>query len=227
MRYKRKNPKLEHAGLLRRAGFTLIELLTVIMIIMLLVGILAPSISRLIKTSRSAITVGRISALVTGLTAYYGDNNSVFPGQDNWGDLGNSATGSQRLAYAMFTVKGGDWNDNDNDDFPKTAYVNYEDGFLDDDISNKDNTISDGARPAGAICYYPSQPGITGTGQYKYSHNSAYMDADADAAKFNTFITDKRFEADEPFEPFKPGMFLLIAPGPDEEYFTHDDIKNW
>ncbi len=199
-------------------AFTLIELLTVIAIIAILAGMLTPTVTRIIKSARSATTRARIGALSNGLLQYYQDNNNIYPGQTDLGTL----TGSQRLAYAMFTVKGGAYTNAD--DFPKSSYVNYEDGFLDNGsplrYSGQPNTILDGYKPPSAICYYPSRIGQTGLGQYVYGDNSVYTGSDQ--GTFNTFITHGALGG-----PAKDQSFLLIAPGPDGDYFTQDDIKNW
>lgn len=63
----------------RRHGFTLVELLVVIGIIVILIGILVPVISRVQIAAQGSETRQRIANLVSALQAYYNDF-SAYPG---------------------------------------------------------------------------------------------------------------------------------------------------
>lgn len=60
-------------------GFTLIELMIVVAIIGVLAAIAVPKFADLINKSREGATRGNLSAIRSALTAYYGDNEAIFP----------------------------------------------------------------------------------------------------------------------------------------------------
>ncbi|MDA0577365.1 MAG: type II secretion system protein [Verrucomicrobia bacterium] len=62
------------------AAFTLIELLTVIAIIAILVALLAPAVTRLLRQSVRTRTAGQVLAIANAMSTYR-TANSVWPGQ--------------------------------------------------------------------------------------------------------------------------------------------------
>ena len=194
-----------------RGGFTLVELLVVITIIMLLAGILVPAVSNILASAHAAKATERIASLGNGLSTYV-THYSLYPGQDNIGALGSGGiTGSKRLAWAMFTPRGGTIAA----DFPSNGYVDYKADWLLDN-----GALSDGFVKEKAICYYPSIPGQSGMDRYDFDHNSDLTGGSK--SEFEDFIKDERFDG-----PVNEKTYLLIAPGEDGEYFTDDDKTNW
>ena len=61
----------------RAGAFTLIELLTVIVIVALLVGILAPSLVRIPELARITVCGSNMRQLSTGVTAYRAENDDL------------------------------------------------------------------------------------------------------------------------------------------------------
>ncbi|RLD17359.1 MAG: hypothetical protein DRI36_04055 [Caldiserica bacterium] len=70
---------------MKRKGFTLIELMMVIAIIGFIAAIAIPKFSDMIRRAKEAATKGRLGAMRSALTIYYGDNEGIFP--QNLGDL--------------------------------------------------------------------------------------------------------------------------------------------
>ena len=60
-------------------GFTLVELLVVVAIVIVLIGILLPSLSRATELTRRAACQGNIRAIAAGLVAYALDNDDAVP----------------------------------------------------------------------------------------------------------------------------------------------------
>ncbi len=185
----------------RRAsrGFTLIELLTVIVIIVLLVAILFPAISAVTRTAYDSRTQARIHELAAGAIAYKNDCG-FYPGQASASNIGVDYTGTQILAWCLFTdvliddggvsypnrfTLGDDTIRYDGQNrnlrynaqpVPKPKYAPVKEG----DIATYDGvptTISDryGADKALPILYYPSRLGDTTLGQYIVADNWAYQ----------------------------------------------------
>lgn len=68
----------------KRKAFTLLELICVIAIIVLLVGLLMPSLSKVRKISTRAICSTNMKSLGTISTIYLDDFNDRFPNSENW-----------------------------------------------------------------------------------------------------------------------------------------------
>jgi prepilin-type N-terminal cleavage/methylation domain-containing protein len=215
----------------RRAAFTLVELLVVIAVIGILLGILIPALTNAIAIMSATKAEARVEAVAQGVHQFHAEWG-YFPGQnpnDTWGSITES-NGSAFLGEVLF-VEG-----NDPDTFPSEKYVGYEEGLVarTDDWGREDYaqyTLLDGMKDTKAICYYPSIPGRAGLEQYDVGHNTDYTPDDQDG--FRALIRDPRFDdnpqadPDSDDQPYKPGEFILVAPGKDRDYFTSDDITNW
>jgi len=188
----------------------------------MLLSIIIPAIRTVARLSEQAETGAYISALSTGTHLYKNEHN-YFPGAtgSDRDDLDNAATtgktGSQLLAQALFT---------DSTNFPTTtAYCDFKPGYL-AEIATKSDTLSEQTKDPLAICYFPADAAVgpdgSVAGQFDVAHNQAYITGNGNTADFITHITDTRVN-----RPFNSGTFLLIAPGPDQEYFTIDDVQNF
>jgi prepilin-type N-terminal cleavage/methylation domain-containing protein len=84
-------------------GFTLLELLVVLSIIVILVGILYPSVNSAILSARASQVRNRVAELSDGCL-FYRDENGYYPGQglSNPAEFNHGTTGSQLLAEALF-----------------------------------------------------------------------------------------------------------------------------
>lgn len=60
-------------------GFTIVELLIIVTVLCILVAIVIPKFSDLVRKSREASTKGRLAALRSSLSIYYGDNDAKYP----------------------------------------------------------------------------------------------------------------------------------------------------
>ena len=210
-----------------RRAFTLVELLVVIVIIMLLIGILVPSIASVLRLGATAQTLARIQNIESGVLTYHQENSNLFPGQHYIGVLNNrSYTGSQWLARAMFSKPGAalpadGWA-------PESGYATYQQGMLDIKpplkTGRKYSVLDTFARPK-AICYYVARRGLSGLNQFNYDDNSVYTGDRLSA--FRDFVKDHRWSTDDITDPFKSGEFLLISAGEDAEYFSGDDPRNF
>jgi type II secretory pathway pseudopilin PulG len=161
----------------------------------------------------------------------------------------NEIYGSQLLARAMFSPKGKThqqvetaWN-NDTNTWPVGAYVAYNDErILENADPTADPNVMDGFPRPKTVHYYPSKVAKGGTpaiAQYNASHGLSRDGEDdvpaADQTRFLQWI--KRdvpqdrwhldpYNNDQSALPVNDGTYILVAPGPDRVYFTHDDVTN-
>lgn len=78
-------------------AFTLIELLVVISIIVLLIGILLPSLSRSRTLAKRTVTLGHLRGIGTAMAAYQNSNNDLYP----------ALIDREEKAFLGFSVLGG------------------------------------------------------------------------------------------------------------------------
>jgi len=127
-----------------RNAFTLIELLTVVTIIVLLIGIIAPSIGTGLKLAKKATAAAYLNSVAAAALQYHTDNDSLYPGQDRTSEIDSTdagkLSGSQMLAACLLdgldadTISGGDplvrqtngtYTASSNDDDVKSNYLEY------------------------------------------------------------------------------------------------------
>jgi len=220
-------------------GFTLVELLVVIGIIVLLAGILIPSVSLAFRLADEARAKSRLAELANGCEAYYHDYN-YYPGQAYPTMLGTN-TGSQVLAACLFRDL--DIIDPDDTANPKRPlYITHPDDprcfpvskyaplKTDDLISAgtptlKANSISDQTSEPMAILYYPARLGQAPQNQFVEGDNSAYGTGTwytygdtGGGTPFQKYIKDRRFDGDISTRPYGQDKFIMITAGLDRVY---------
>ena len=205
---------------IRRAGangaFTLVELMVVIAIILLLAGILVPTVSSALAMGHKAACKARIGELDDGCRQYK-MAQKYFPGQRTADWAGGSLNGAQVLAKAMFT-KNGDW--------PTSNYASYKakDLLTTGDGTGYADTIEDRfPRDKRPYLYYPSRVDASGVSQYLVADNLAITGT---WSNFGTFVTDSGFGTSI---ARNSGEFLIIGAGVDREFVTSDtdNLVNW
>ncbi|HNX27131.1 MAG TPA: prepilin-type N-terminal cleavage/methylation domain-containing protein [Phycisphaerae bacterium] len=230
-----------------KRGFTLIELLVVISIIVLLVGIIGPSISSIRNLSFKAKSTAAIQELAAGAMQYKSEYN-YYPLQPSIPDSGtynsqaSAAFGKLMLGYT--TVMSGSTFKfrSDSSTYERTPLVpESTDRFvLNTSTTIKTNRKTDTTvsvllyTPLDqwkkgdemAILYYPSTIGNDGTALsdvFAVSCNDTYT-ASTSLTNFSSKLQDTKFGTTK---IVNSDSFLLIAPGIDGEYFTDDDVKNF
>jgi len=235
---------------LLRTAFTLIELLTVIVIIILLTGILLPTIVKAKQLAYIATTKAYITQLETGALRYQ-QENQYFPGQDGVNAVGY--TGSQILISELMGIErtgtGGGFVTTTP---PTSPYVEYkEDRVIHTAVDTPENphdyplcTPVDlfPTSDAYALLYYPSvlgNDGRVGTalstgnnqGAFRFADNEEYTDT---LSAFRVIIWDKRFgvsdaDADEPDaneaidKAYNADTFLIFGKGINDR----DEAYSW
>ena len=124
---------------MKKKGFTIIELLTVIAIIALLIGILAPSISKARLIATNLKQKAQLRNIGIGVELWHNEQGNEYPDSVTLGTT-NFTTGAHHLAEAMFGRDGYGFDslstwDAEDDAVTGTAYVlppdNRESTYLD------------------------------------------------------------------------------------------------
>jgi prepilin-type N-terminal cleavage/methylation domain-containing protein len=232
------------SGPAARRAFSLIELLVVISIIMLLAGIIVPSLSKAIRLGYVAKSRARVSELNDAALQFRSDRG-YFPGQGD-GDstlLENQhVTGSQLLSIA-FWGRETYWEDDTsgNDGLywdatkeeivgdPVDNYLGYKQEYVvPDDYTDKEWQQSDAFSDPKPIAYWPSNPGgnakMNSAAAWDDSSNPAFTFEDSeedcspggDDEDWRKMIYNDKFE-----KAYNADTFILLAPGLDREYFKN------
>lgn len=239
----------------QRTAFTLVELLVVIGIIVLLVGILIPTMDSVLRVARAAESRARLTGLADACEHFARDHGGFYPGQIHTGELtgstGGQFTGSQILAAELFNP------DVDPDDAstytsgniegaitaPDTTYApcQLSDEPRDSDLFNPDdiaragdygdapNSISDrfGRKPM-AVLYFPSRR-TGGLTQYRVGDNTEYLTDTTDPNNLRDGDAAWEGYIEDPRKsgmPYNDGRFILVGAGGDRQYGTKDDLTN-
>ncbi len=230
----------------RRRAFSLIELLVVISIIILLAGIIVPSLSKAVRLGYVAKSRARLSELSDAALQFRSDRG-FFPGQGDDAVLleNQNVTGSQLLSLAFWGREtyweddgSGDdgmyWNDSSKeiDGEPVENYLGYKEEYVvGEDYTDKDWQQSDLFSDPQPIAYWPSNPGgdakMNSSAAWNDSSNPAFTFKDSeedcspggDEEDWRKVICNTKFE-----KAYNADTFILLAPGLDREYFK--DIKD-
>jgi prepilin-type N-terminal cleavage/methylation domain-containing protein len=222
----------------KRYGFSLVELLVVVGILALLVGIILPSLTAARDAGGALETEARMNLLARAADQYRSIHN-YYPGVryrdgDSYDYSGQAAwarTGSQVLALSIFSPE------DDPGDFPgNSRYCSqYEDDLFWPEEQWDDPwpryTLKSGPRKAGPICYYPANPRAADQEMSKQFPNDIFRlnrgYTGGTAKNLYEIVTG---DDSDPGDEAAPGpinnRFILLAPGPDREFFTPDDIVN-
>ncbi|MFP4052374.1 MAG: type II secretion system protein [Phycisphaerae bacterium] len=210
-------------------GFTLVELLVVIVIILMLMGILVPTVRSVMETITVTEARTRLKTLDQSIQLWGKQNAGYFPGQilASQSDNPLEVTGSHLAAEALFTAVIEE-DGKEKKVFPSTtAYAEFESGqLMDYEIDGKktEDVLSDGYSDAMPILYYPARTDMLGKAeQYQEDDNAALLVHSGDEANTGGKLTD--VVTGNP--PVNNGTYLLIGAGPDRLYFTPDDINNF
>ena len=218
MRPKSTTPRAAANG-----AFTLIELMVVIAIILLLAGILVPTVSSALRMGHKADCMARLRDLSAGCDLFKRATH-YYPGQQ---DLTTWTIGANVLARDLFTDGGA---------YPTSKYASYKATDLLDlnglTADRTDDAIWD--RFTGdklPVLYYPSRVNEGSFAQFKVTDNSTIAGAWTTTADFEAYITDDRFGTDN-IAPYMNGEFLLISAGEDGNFITpdgddDDNLTNW
>lgn len=227
---------------IHNSGFSLVELLVVIAIIILLVGILSPSIGRALEMGYKTQTIAAIQELAGGAQQYKNDTQ-YYPGQRSPNLLagnGGNYNGSQMLAVCMFHEL--DIPASENGTFTVGDVTGNYLSYSDDKVLATGNAKADDnwalsdrwPRKAMALLYYPSRLGNKGTIGTAFQHddNSAYDNGAQTEVKFKDAIADMRFDSEtgDDRKAYKADSFLLVGPGINRTYFettSNDDVTNF
>jgi prepilin-type N-terminal cleavage/methylation domain-containing protein len=222
----------------RREGFSLLELLIVVVILVIItVGIVVVN-SNLVHSRAHSRSEWFIQEVRSARETFKGENNGMYPGQDDPGLLkgspGGKYTGSQMLASRLF---GYPYTEIESDaPKAKSLYLTYRADLLisksSADRSIPKNSLADKSRSPNALLYFPSRLNATAPSEcYKWDDNSIYVSKDAAAARREfdkNCSTDPKLNA--PNNARNPGGVLIIGTGANNMYLEsddNDDLKSW
>ena len=235
-------------------AFTLVELLIVISVIVLLVGILTPSLYKARSITYNTRSKAALHELSAGALAYQKDTG-YYPGQQYTNLLG-PFNGSQVLAACVYGLRLGEMDTSDEgkigyptgESSPTSPYVSYKkEKVLLDESPSTDFTAfvpSDLFPDPLPILYYPSRLGNDGSlvEAFIFNDNKDYFIDDSGPIRLSLYriYWDRRFGegnygGDPPTPAFndhdnrayKSDSFLLIGAGIDRKIFTGDDVTNF
>ena len=222
------------AGRRPERAFTLIELLLVIAIIGLLLSILLPAFSKILKSARAAATSARVQGLAAGANQYYERYKKVFPGTDAYSraKLNSGAlSGSQMLALRLFGLA-------DDGKYIKEAskLVPYNEDEVLRTVEKREWTIVDAFGEDMAILYYPARTeyaivksGSDNENMYRYAENKDYyldengQRVDQSQQFYNTVADMSNVGKGQPYR----SDFVIISAGIDQVFLTADDAMNY
>ncbi len=228
-----------------RAGFSLVELLIVIAVIVLLVGILTPSLYKARSITYNTRSKAALHELSAGALAFQKDTG-YYPGQQYVGLL-DHYTGSQLLAACVYGLSL-DGSGSFNDVQPTSKYVSFKtERVMEVSASGIRAFVPSDLFPDPMpILYYPSRLGNDGTlgnalgsGAFRYNDNADLTGSASNPGETREFckaIWDKRFGTVSTITPpnitftdraYKSDSFLLIGAGIDRKFFTADDVTNF
>jgi type II secretory pathway pseudopilin PulG len=220
----------------------------VISIIILLAGMLLPSLSKAIQLSYVAKSRSQVSGINSAILQFKNDKG-YYPGRGDDESLmdgeGGNLSGSQILSLALW---GRDryWDNNgsgdglyysggwQNEDKPASNYLGYKQEFVIRKSDPDDWKQSDAFPDALPIAYWPSEPGTTGDmtssagwpaspaiAAFTFANSSGDCGSSPSETNWRRMICNTKFNK---AKAYNYDTFLLIAPGADRKYFA--DIAN-
>ncbi|MCK5114051.1 MAG: hypothetical protein KAR11_04740 [Phycisphaerae bacterium] len=207
-------------------GFTLVEVLVVIAIIILLVGIIGPSIHKGMKVVKMRQTESAINMIADGCQQYQSDFDDYPPSDDANSDM-DLTQGSQIIVLLLTGYP----DDDPNDAAPRTSSGT---GFLKDD----DGKTGFGFRTVKRGRVYGPYGGAENL-QTSGGDTPAFRDAfDNDILYYRYHENDDEYKAAHNTTAPVPDPnyfaacatvrtdFLLLSPGPDEVFATFEASDN-
>jgi prepilin-type N-terminal cleavage/methylation domain-containing protein len=232
----------------RHRGFTIIELMIVIGIIVLLMAILLPSLGKMYDSAHKAKAMSQLTAIHEGLNAYYQQFN-IYPPSS--GTLGTANRGSTLLAEALlgyqdYSVDGAGPSNGDPQYGFRVRKTNAAMGaageiygpYVTTDPKTFNGSAFIDTWGKEIVYYRSSQAGVAGGS----ASITSIFGAGAPASYFNTAdnssVTGGGSPTDAKFltmvggngnnnvtgTVMGAGSYLLISAGPDETFFTSDDV---
>ena len=220
----------------RREGFSLLELLIVVVILVIItVGIVVVN-SNLVHSRAHSRSEWFIQEVRSARETFKGENNGMYPGQDDPGLLkgspGGLYTGSQMLASRLYGYPHTEILSNNPN--ASARYLQYRVDLLIDRSSKgtaiAKNSLADNSSTSNALLYFPSRLRETAATEcYKWGDSSQYVTKAGAQTVFNKeCITDQRVPGGNVARD--PGGILIIGTGGNDMYLEsadNDDIRSW
>ena len=219
-----------------RTGFTLVELMTVIAIIVLLIGILIPSLSAARKHAKDASTAGLLSGLEKGCELFKTELNRypVSRGPNPFEDDGSSnvplAQGAQWLAMQLVGVDSRgfvDYKDLKNDSY------SHKDGVIDKDDWNEWYSLQPDRAYSRLGPYVPAESSENIRSVRSYLEEHPELGAGAAANLIPAELTDDTNDWSLEFLPFFvdawefPVLYYRANPNTDAPFTTGTPGSNF